>query len=188
MISGAHQLSLALIMEHVKPGMHVLDAGSGSGLNSARMIDAGCKVFSVDIDPAKGSIRKPDLAADLTSVPWRFAKDNSFDVVVATYFLQHLIGREVAAWGEIGRILKPGGLLLATGRHQTAAPAFEWDRGDPLRGDNSATLATLCAASGFEKTNFVTFHYDDAGYLLVAPASANAWALTARCTKGLRLS
>lgn len=186
MMNGSHQMSIAWLLKHVRPGQTVLDAGSGSGYNAVHLAAAGCKVFAVDLFPEKGVVRKPDLAADLTSVPWKWAKDESFDVVVSTYCLMTLLGREAAAWAEIGRVLKVGGILLATGRHRMEMPYFEWDRGDPLRGDNRMTLVGLCSASGLELRDFQTVLYTPESYEPAPAETSNAWALRAVCTKGRR--
>lgn len=185
-MSGAHLMSRDWILKRVKKGDLVLDAGSGSGANSAAMVQAGAKVFSVDMNPARGVQRRPDLVADLTSVPWRWARNEQYDVVVSTYCLQHLLGRESAAWAEIGRVLKKGGRLLATGRFRPVLPYFEWDRNDPLRGDNRQSLIGLCSASGLKLVELQTVTYTEVDYKIEDPEKATAWALEAVCTKGLR--
>jgi SAM-dependent methyltransferase len=183
-MSGAHLMSRDWIMKRVKAGQSVLDAGSGSGAHSIAMLKAGAKVFSVDMNPARGVERKPDLVTDLTDVPWRWARTEQYDVVVSTYCLQHLLGRESAAWAEIGRILKKGGRLLATGRYRLDVPYFEWDRNDPLRGDNRQSLIGICSASGLKLVDFQTVTYTDIDYKVEAPEKSTAWALEAVCTKG----
>ena len=49
---------------------------------------------------------------DAGSIPYRF-KSRSFDAVIANHMLYHLTDRK-GPFSEIGRILKPGGLLYAT--------------------------------------------------------------------------
>jgi SAM-dependent methyltransferase len=50
------------------------------------------------------------VAADLTALPFR---DATFDVVTALDVIEH-IADDAAALGEIARVLRPGGILVAT--------------------------------------------------------------------------
>lgn len=80
-----------------------------------------------DHDPGCGA----DVVHDLETLPWPFA-DDAFDEVHAYEVLEHL-GTQgdyrafFAHFGEIYRILKPGGLLVAT------VPEWDsvWAWGDP---------------------------------------------------------
>jgi SAM-dependent methyltransferase len=183
-MSGAYKLARDWVTRHVREGQSVLELGSGSGAISQEMLDAGARVFSVDSSSDRASVRKPDLVVDLVHVPWKWAKDNSVDVVVAMFCLHHLLGREASVWGEIGRVVKKGGLLVASGRHRLKVPHFEWDRAEPLKGDNRQTLIGLCAASGFQMRDFMTAFYTPEDNSEAPPEVSNAWALTAICTKG----
>ena len=185
-MSGANKMAKDWVASHVRDGQTVLELGSGTGALSQEMLDAGCRVFSVDSAPDRGIVRKPDLIVDLVHVPWKWAKDSSFDVVVAMFCLQHLIGREVYAWGEISRVLKKGGTLIASGRHRMKVPHFEWDRSEPLKGDNRTTIIGLCSASGFQMRDFATAFYTPEDCSEAPPEVSNAWAMTAICTKGLK--
>lgn len=73
----------------------------------------------------------PDVVWDLNDKPWPF-EDETFDEVHAYEILEHL-GQQgdykgfFADFMEIYRVLKPGGLLVAS----TPAPGSPWVWGDP---------------------------------------------------------
>lgn len=76
--------------------------------------DTFSKVIYVDIQPANN----PTVVWDLNKFPWPF-EDGEFDQVHAYEVLEHLgeMGDPVsffALWREIWRVLRPGGLLVAT--------------------------------------------------------------------------
>jgi SAM-dependent methyltransferase len=85
------------------------------------------ELVTLDHDPDCGA----DVIHDLEQTPWPF-EDDTFDEVHAYEVLEHL-GRQgdfrsfFAHFGEIYRILKPGGLLFAT------VPAWDslWVWADP---------------------------------------------------------
>src|SRR5262245_29516061 len=74
---------------------------------------------------------RPDVVADLDKTPWPFA-DEAFDEIHAYEVLEHL-GQQgdarsfFAHFGEVYRMLKPGGYLAAT------CPSWQssWAWGDP---------------------------------------------------------
>lgn len=81
----------------------------------------------LDVDPGV----KPDVVHDLDVFPYPFA-DNAFDEIHAYEVLEHC-GKQgdwkyfFAQFGELWRILKPGGYLIAT------VPMWDspWSWGDP---------------------------------------------------------
>lgn len=85
------------------------------------------ELVTIDHDPNCGA----DIVHDLESIPWPVASD-TFDECHAYEVLEHL-GTQgdaktfFAHFGEIWRVLKPGGLLLAT------VPAWDdvWAWADP---------------------------------------------------------
>jgi len=88
-----------LLLLDVAPQMH---AGARQSFKMA-------KVFTADIDPASGA----DFIVDITRNNQTAVADEVFDVVVCTEVLEHTLN-PFAAVDEIRRLLKPGGLLLAT--------------------------------------------------------------------------
>ncbi len=109
----------------LKAGMRVLDAGCGSGRHlCAAFRTPGMEVVGVDLnradlDKAKGFLtlmaaetegRWLISRADVTKLPFR---DDSFDVVVCSEVLEHVVENRTAV-GELLRVLKPGGDLVVT--------------------------------------------------------------------------
>ena len=117
----------------------------GCGNSRAKKLSVNSGEWSalttMDHDPHCGA----DVLHDLEDYPWPF-EDNSFDEVHAYCVLEHL-GRQgdfkgfFATFGEIYRVLKPGGALLAI------CPSWQsiWAWGDPshTRIISSASLVFL---------------------------------------------
>ena len=91
----------------------LLDAGSGSTLPSLRRYAPKC-AFAVGIDVVAPSDKSVAMASvtmgDLATLPFR---DGSFDVIVSRSVVEHL-ERPFAVFGELRRVLKPGGYLIFT--------------------------------------------------------------------------
>jgi ubiquinone/menaquinone biosynthesis C-methylase UbiE len=106
------------------PGEVVLDAGCGTGslaIAAKRRVGATGVVHAVDAAPemiAKARAKAARSAVDVVlhvalaeSLPF---PDGHFDVVLSTLMLHHLPGPVRRAFaGEIRRVLKPGGRVLA---------------------------------------------------------------------------
>lgn len=115
---GRHRLIESLLHSHFgttsSPERTLLDIGCGTGAMSSRLRRWG-RVVSADFSPlALQFSRRRGLTelvtADAMKLP--FASD-SFDVLVAMDMLEHLPD-DVAALKEFYRVLKPGGIVLAT--------------------------------------------------------------------------
>lgn len=101
----------ALIRQHLRPGISVLDAGAGRGvMYPYDYKDAVARVSGVDEDPAvKQNSNLTDAeVADLASLPY---SDGEFDLIFSKYGFEHL-ERPLAVMRELRRVLKPGGRLL----------------------------------------------------------------------------
>jgi len=85
-------------------------------LDSAPQDHGGARPFflssvlleTLDIDPAAGTTYCADLCRTNVAIP-----ESRFDIVVCTEVLEHVVN-PFAAVAEISRVLKPGGLLLAS--------------------------------------------------------------------------
>jgi len=99
------------------PRARVLDAGCGpAGHLAAHLAARGLRLTGVDVSPACVALARraqPALAfqvADLAQLPFDAA---SFDAVLAAYSLIYTPRRlQPAAFAELARVLRPGGLLL----------------------------------------------------------------------------
>lgn len=123
--TGLHpstQLCLIELEKLIRPGMDVLDLGTGSGIQAIAAARLGAaRVLALDIDPVAVQAAKGHLAingvADIVTVargslplPRRFAR-RRFDLVVANIVAQVIM--DLAE--ELMRVLKPGGCLIAGG-------------------------------------------------------------------------
>jgi ribosomal protein L11 methyltransferase len=124
--TGVHettQLSMEALEESLKPGMSVLDVGTGSGILAcaAGLLGAG-RVYACDTDPVAIAI-----AGGLAGSAHRFVGSvdavapKSADLVLANISPEAIM--QLAP--DLLRARKPGGLLLASG--------FEGNEVDALR-------------------------------------------------------
>ena len=96
------------------PGRHALDAGAGTGAVGDLLRELGAEVVSVDLEPDMlrhrlGS-RGHAVVGDVVRLPLR---SRQFDLVVAGFVLNH-VAEHVAALRELGRVTRPGGVVLAS--------------------------------------------------------------------------
>jgi ribosomal protein L11 methyltransferase len=108
--TGVHettQLSMEALEEFVKPGMCVLDVGTGSGIlaRAARLLGAG-KVYACDTDPVAVEIAGEGFIGSVDAVA-----AGSCDLVVANISPEAIV--KLAP--ELARVLRPGGVLLTSG-------------------------------------------------------------------------
>lgn len=93
-------------------GDRVLDAGCGNGRPLARLRERGCAAVGVDLSP--GMARSADTTAvavgDVQRLPF---PDGAFDAAVALMMMYHVPDQKAAA-GELRRVVRPGGLVVAT--------------------------------------------------------------------------
>jgi SAM-dependent methyltransferase len=95
-------------------GVLALDAGAGTGAASAVLVARGARVVAVDREPSmlahQSHWRPPAAAADLTALP--IATD-ACDVAVAAFVLNH-VAEPAGGLGELARVVRPGGVVLAS--------------------------------------------------------------------------
>ncbi len=112
-------------------GRRVLDLGSGQGYLSRMLARSGAIVTGVEnaqrfYEIALGYQERERLAiayvkGSISSMP--FLGEASFDIAVANYVLIDVVDHE-AALQEVGRVLRPGGRLVAAFTHQSLD--FAW--------------------------------------------------------------
>jgi SAM-dependent methyltransferase len=120
----------------IKPGELMLDLGAGFGRHGFEAARRGAKVISCDFaHPEMAQVRATFYAmgeageiphdrnagclqGDAQKLPFA---DNSFDRIIASEVMEH-VPSDVAAIGEMARVLKPGGVLAVT------VPAFGPER------------------------------------------------------------
>ena len=108
--TGVHEttrLCLEALEEFRRPGMTVLDVGTGSGIlaRAARLLAAG-PVFACDIDPLAVEIARDGFVGSVDAVA-----AGSVDLLVANINPPAII----RLGPEFVRVLRPGGTILASG-------------------------------------------------------------------------
>lgn len=111
---------LAEVVRDLRPHGRVLDAGCGTGLQTA-LIGGDCEIHCVDFSRRSLAVLKRRLpeastaAADIRALPFA---DESFDAVLCANALQHLNAEGHArAAGELLRVLKRGGRFAVSVHH-----------------------------------------------------------------------
>ena len=186
--------SAAFLLNHLKPGMRLLDLGCGPGsitIGLARYL-APAEVIGIDLvdealetarrladDEKVGNVRFEP--ADVYQLPYG---DGSFDVVYGHQVLQHLTD-PVAGLTEAKRVLAPGGYIAVrdadygTMTHHPHDPVLDaWlaeyhevarsKGGEP---DAGRRLPEWVRAAGFEH-----IHPTASTWLYATPATRAAWA------------
>jgi SAM-dependent methyltransferase len=101
------------IQHHLSPAARILDFGAGRG-NVVQMRFKGevAWVAGVDLDQAVLRNQNLDEARVIDPESGRIPfEDDTFDVVISDNVLEH-VDDPVAVFGELNRVLKPGGVFL----------------------------------------------------------------------------
>jgi ribosomal protein L11 methyltransferase len=108
--TGVHEttrLCLEALEDSLRPGMAVLDVGTGSGIlaKAAVLLGAG-RVYACDIDPVAVEIAGQGFVGSVNAVA-----AECVDLVTANISPEAI----VALASDLLRVLRPGGVLLASG-------------------------------------------------------------------------
>jgi ribosomal protein L11 methyltransferase len=108
--TGVHEttrLCLEALEDYTIPGMRILDVGTGSGiLARAAALLGAAKVFGCDLDPIAVEIAGGAFLGSVDAV-----KDAAVELAVANISPEAI----VALASDLLRVLRPGGILLASG-------------------------------------------------------------------------
>ena len=142
------------------PGDVVLDVGAGLGGPARRLAElTGCRVVAVDVLPevvAEARRRARRSAGDEQRVAFAAASaealplpSRSVDRVWSLGVVAHLGGHERFA-GEVFRVLRPGGVLVATEGFWVGdePPRFARSAPQPWRAVRTSTFTSSLAAAG----------------------------------------
>jgi SAM-dependent methyltransferase len=142
---------------------HVLDAGAGRGTLAARLAALGYRVTALDESAAFVAYARQRwggrhlrlVRGDVVRLPFTPA---AFDAAVCGEVLEH-VADDAAAVAELARVLRPGGVLVAT--VPAGARAYSWlDRwAGHARRYEPAALAARLAAGGFTVERLVRWGF-----------------------------
>lgn len=152
--------------------MHFMEMGCGAGPNLIWLAQKGIKVSGVDISPTALDLAKKNLAhagysdkigqlveASVCKTPFA---DNTFDGILESCVFQHLAKEDrIAAFNEVSRLLKPGGLFVG---HMLADEhnVFQSKKSQQLK-DDPGTLMLEEGKSKFYLTNIGLSHFFSKG-------------------------
>lgn len=111
----------AAVRRHAKPGVRLLDLGSGTGILAALAAEAGAEVVAVEAQRALHALAAALLAPHPTARAIRddarrFTDDRPFDVVVCEMLDTWLVREtQLQACAHAATLLAPGGVLIPRG-------------------------------------------------------------------------
>jgi ubiquinone/menaquinone biosynthesis C-methylase UbiE len=148
--------SAGYLLPHLRPGMSLLDVGSGAGTITADLADliAPGRVTALEATPAALALTRAEIEGrGIDNVTYLVGDvhaldlpDGSFDVVHAHQVLQH-VGDPVKALGEMRRVAKVGGIVAA---RDSDYAAFTWFPQVPELDEWLALYRRLARANGGE--------------------------------------
>lgn len=102
-----------LAMAETAPGKHILDLCCGTGRAAGAATALGAHADGIDVSAAMVDAARdafPEVTFDIGDAEAIPREDNTYDGVIWSFGLMH-IGSPEAVFGEIARVLRPGGRL-----------------------------------------------------------------------------
>jgi SAM-dependent methyltransferase len=185
-MSGAHRAAYDFILPRVAGNEKVLDLGAGAAPLAGWLAKKGCLVYALDRDGDKltAALRNAGgtyetIIADATDLAfwsdYTAPRAPFFDLIVAVFSIQHMLGRQAFVWSQVAQLLRSGGRFIVAGRNRNDAPRLECDRADPLLAENSLTLTAMAMASGLEVLEIKLVQYWDEQYRKATADAANQY-------------
>ena len=118
-------------------GGSALDAGCGTGFQSALLTELGWDAHGIDVSAGLLAVarrRLPGAALALASVETLPYPDARFDAVVCCGSTLSFVDDPARALAELGRVLRPGGRLLLDCEHRPSLD-LAWTLASALAGD-----------------------------------------------------
>jgi len=148
--------------------LHFLEMGCGAGPNLMWLAQKGIKISGVDISPTALRLARMNLEnagyhdrigdlieSSVTDVPFA---DESFDGIVEACVFQHLTKEErVKTFGEVKRLLKPGGVFVGY-MLDAEHTVFQAKQAEQLV-DDAGTLVLSDGSSKIHLTNIGVSHF-----------------------------
>jgi SAM-dependent methyltransferase len=163
---------LACLAEQTEHGAPVADLGCGPGHVAAWLAGLGVRVVGIDLSPAAIAVGRREYPqvefreGDLMELP---AADGEFGAAIAFYSIIHLERGELgAAFAEVRRVLRPGGLFLVSFHVGSEVRHIDqwWGHAVDLDGRfyEPPEIATALESAGFSvQANLERVNYPDEG-------------------------
>lgn len=162
----SREAAIDYILPRIQPHWNVLDIGAGELPFAKDMLARGCRITAVDRDVTRlewgwlhaGKPRTLEtIVGDIRHIS---LPPGSYDCVLASYSLQHMIGYELAVWVKIRALLKDRGRFIVTARYRTDSPRYEGQRGDPLMSQDERTIEILARYTLFKVIDLQRYAYE----------------------------
>jgi ubiquinone/menaquinone biosynthesis C-methylase UbiE len=118
------------VRDHLPAAGRILDVGCGSALVADRLLDVRAHYVGVDFGGHHTVYAAKRLAGNDSALECSIGRcdgellpfpDATFDVVVMSEVIEHLLQPERAVW-EVARVLKPGGVFVMTTNNASEMP------------------------------------------------------------------